>query len=432
MSRRDHLHRVALLLLAVVAITACTQPDEARIAHPPIDPQAAPDTPEPIDPGDDEPDQPDIVDDPAPDDDQIRGVWIHLFDPTLKSVASIEEAVDRVADAGANTIFAQVARRHDAYYASSVLPPTPDPELEPGLDVLDALLAAADRRDVDVHAWIGIAPTWHEVYRDLDAPDGWIASDHGMDAPTEQRWVTRDIDGSWSDYLDPALPAVREHVAAVAVEIAERYPVDGIHLDYARYPSERHGYHPVALERFAADTGRTDIPEPRDAQWSQWRRDQSRDLVAHIRAALDGLDGDITLSAAVITWGAGPTDMSPEAFAATRPGTEALQDWPSWTRDGIVDMVVPMNYFRAHDTDQADWFAQWLAYENELASTSTTAVVPGVGGWLNRPDAVTAQIAAAIAAADGAVVYSYQQPADTDGGEVWRTLAQRGWDGNGE
>ncbi len=430
MPPRGLLHRVALALLVVLA-AACATPDEARVAHPPMERPTAPESPAPDGTVEVEPGPPPDVEEPEAPDDQIRGVWIHLFDPTLKSAASIEQAVDVIADAGANTIFAQVARRHDAYYASQILPPTPDPELEPGLDVLDALLAAAERRNLDVHAWIGIAPTWHEVYADLDPPAGWVATEHGVDAPVEQRWVTRGVDGAWSDYLDPALPQVREHVAAVAVELAERYPVDGIHLDYARYPSERHGYHPAALDRFAAETGRTDVPEPRDEQWSQWRRDQSRDLVAHVRGALDETGRDVTLSAAVITWGAGPADMSPDAFARTRPGAEALQDWPSWVREGIVDMAVPMNYFRAHDTDQANWFAQWLAFENELASTSTTAVVPGIGGWLNQPDAVVEQIASAVAAGDGAVVYSFQQPADTDADEVWRALAQHGWDRHG-
>ncbi len=360
----------------------------------------------------------------------IRGTWIHLFDGTLKSRASIAATVDELAAAGVNTVIAQVARRHDAYYTSRVLPRTADPELEGGLDVLDELITRASAHDIAVHAWISVAPTWHGVYDDLPAPAGWVPALHGRSAPEADRWVTRSADGQWSTFLDPGVPAVHDHVAAIVTELARDYPVAGIHLDYVRYAGTNEGYHPVALERFRADTGRSGTPDPTDPEWMRWRRDQGTQIVRRARQAIDATGSDVQLSAAVITWGPGPEAAPDGTFGSTRASTQALQDWPNWVRAGLVDVLMPMNYFRAHDADQAAWFGQWLRFQAALTAETGVPVVPGVGGWLNRPAATEAQVAAAVTAAGGAVVYSYQQPTDDGSRDVWSRLAAADWYGD--
>ena len=356
-----------------------------------------------------------------------RGAWIHLFDGTLKSRSSIEAAVTELAAAGADTIIAQVTRRHDAYYNSSVLPRTVDPFMSDNLDVLEILTDAAHLRGMRVHAWITVAPTWHAVYEDLDHPEGWMATTHGLLAPEEDRWVTQTIDGDWDEYLDPGLLEVHDHVAAIAAEIVDRYPVDGIHLDYVRYASERHGYHPAALARFHTETGRTDIPDPDDLEWVEWRQAQTHQLVRHVADALGGTSREVAFSAAVITWGAGPSAATADAFSVTRTATDALQNWPSWVRDGLVDAVVPMNYFRAHVDEHAAWFDQWLAFGAELTASTDVLIVPGIGGWLNEPDAMVEQVVAAMATGDGAIIYSFQQPTRDESRGVWAELAAGPW-----
>lgn len=39
------------------------------------------------------------------------------------------------------------------------------------------------------------------------------------------------------------------------LEIVEKYPVAGIHLDFLRYPGSEFGYHPQVLERFEEEHG---------------------------------------------------------------------------------------------------------------------------------------------------------------------------------
>lgn len=355
----------------------------------------------------------------------LRAAWVHLFDGSLTTRAGIAEVVAELDAAGADAVIAQVARRHDAYWDSGVIPRTGDPGVEADLDVLDVLITEADAVGMDVHAWIGVAPTTHHVYDTFPAPAGWVGATRGPSAPEADRWVTRTASGEWTDYLDPALPAVRDHIAGIAVELAERYDIAGVHLDYARYDGAESGYHPEVLARFAAETGREATPSAGDPEWSQWRRDQVTALVARVRAALDG--HDVALSAAVITWGAPPSDDSDAAWALTRPGRDALQDWPSWVRDGLVDAVMPMNYFRAAEPEQAAWLTGWLAFQSRLSADHDALVVPGLAGYLNTPADALAQIHEATATGDGAVMYSYQQPTLDESRGIWSDLASSGW-----
>ncbi len=362
----------------------------------------------------------------------MRAVWVHLFDDALKSRASIGHLVDELVAADATAVVAQVARRHDAYHAGGALPRTTDPRLEDGLDVLAELLEQAHARDLEVHAWISVAPTWHDVYEGLPQPAGWVPAAHGRRAPESQRWVSRTAAGEWTDYLDIGLPEVHAHVASVVGELVTRYAVDGVHLDYVRYAGADHGYHPTALDRYRTETGATGTPAPSDPGWSDWRRAQGRAVLQAAGAAIDAAGSDAALTAAVVTWGAGPEGSG--GFDGTRTATEALQDWPGWVRDGLVDAVLPMNYFRAHVPEQAAWFTQWLRFEAELAAASDVRIVPGVGAWLQSEAAVLDQVGEAMAAADGAAVYSYQQPTDSEVARedgvvrrIWERLARTGW-----
>jgi uncharacterized lipoprotein YddW (UPF0748 family) len=422
--------RRTLLLLTLLLLVACatggdgdgtadSPPADDPVAIDPVEePPAEEPDPEPAPHADADPpadDGGDAAPGPAPDAQHPaagfeRAVWVHLFDASLKSRPALERLVDELARADATAVIAQVARRHDAYYRSEVLPATADPDLEPGLDVVAELTRLAHAAGIEVHAWISIAPTWHAVYDDLPAPAGWLPAAHGRAAPEADRWVSRTVDGTWSEYLDPGLPDVRAHVRDVVTELATRTEVDGIHLDYARYASDREGYHPAALARFRTETGSTGTPAPDDATWSAWRRAQTQSLVAEARAAVDTAGREVALSAAVIAWGAGPGELG--GFAATRTAREALQDWPGWARDGLVDAVLPMVYFRDHVGEQAGWFQDWLDFQAALATEADAHVVPGIAGWLNTQDAVFRQLGAAAEVADGVALYSYQQPAD--------------------
>ena len=142
------------------------------------------------------------------------------------------------------------------------------------------------------------------------------------------------------------------------------YDVDGINLDYVRYPdfnsTTTHsdwGYSETSLARFRALTGRTDTPVPSDPQFSDWRRTQMTSLVRKIYLGIWEVDRQVRLSMDGITYSFGPQTMG--SWEQTRPYAEVLQDWKGWQDEGIMDTVVAMNYKRNWLPDQKQMYEEW-------------------------------------------------------------------------
>ncbi len=152
-------------------------------------------------------------------------------------------------------------------------------------------------------------------------------------------------------FLSPALPEVRRYLARVVEEFLRKYRVDGIHLDYIRYPSSDTGFEAYAREAFSTlyrvdpvdifkpdriDSVSGEAPDRTslERQWHQWRKQQVTDLLREIREVQELISPEATLSVAVI----------PEL---ERARSVYGQDWAAWANEGLVDLVVTMSYSRS-------------------------------------------------------------------------------------
>ncbi len=280
--------------------------------------------------------------------DEIRAAWVVRH--ALASKNDIDRVVDYAVRARFHLLFAQVRGRGDAYYQSALEPAASELELPvESFDPLAYLLTRAHSEGIAVHAWINVCYVWsdpenappsdHIVTRH---PDWLMADKHGirMDHRSIREWKRRGLEGY---YVSPGNPAVREHLVAVVRDIVTRYRVDGVHLDYVRYPGGgfdysagprtefklRYGIDPLELSIGGDDVdmlGEEGIALL-DSVRVEWQVAQLDSLVAMTRRAVGGLP----LSAAVI----------PD-FVRAR--AEKGQDWPAWVHRGDVDFVVPMAY----------------------------------------------------------------------------------------
>ena len=195
--------------------------------------------------------------------------------------------------------------------------------------------------------------------------------------------------------------------------------MDGIHFDYIRYPETEDrlprgsavGYNAVAVARFQRATGRTDVPPPGDEAWMAWRRRQISDLVRRVVIESKAINPRIVISAALIPWGAPPTNE--RNFADAAPMQRVFQDWHQWLRDGLLDLAVPMNYARETDARVREWFDGWILWEKRHSHGRQLAI--GLGAYLNAPQDLLAQIDRARQAhggrrADGMSFFSYATP----------------------
>ena len=164
------------------------------------------------------------------------------------------------------------------------------------------------------------------------------------------------------------------------VEMAVKYPIDGVHFDYIRYPDRNSCYCDGCRQRFEQASGSpvTDWPTDviqgaRREAYSQWRCDQITAIVKKTREELKKVRPNVKLSAAVF----------PEyPMCKTNVG----QDWVSWTKKGYVDFVCAMNY-----TPDVEAFARMIAAQREHIGQDFP-LYPGIAEYRNTPDGTISQI----------------------------------------
>lgn len=365
---------------------------------------------------------------------ELRAVWVDAFHDGFKTPQQVDDLLTWARRANLNALFVQVRRRGDAYYLKSFEPRAEDPDLAPGFDALQYLIDKAHQgpQRLQVHAWLATLPIWWQRDTPPTAPNHAFNL-HGLQAAPDQTWLMYRDDGeAWAGndtggiyYLDPGNPDVQSYTTEVYLNLLRNYDVDGIHLDQVRYYEGdplRWGYNPTSVARFNAEFGHdpTMQPAPSDPDWIAWRRDQVTALVRRIDTEAKAIKPKVAVTAAVVTWGRGPLTLSD--WQRQAPYAAVLQDWQTWLRDGIVDYLLPMNYYRENE-EQASWFDNWTQWQVKYASKR--GIVLGLGSYLNSQDGVFAQLNRARAlGALGVALYSYAVPdADLENASTGDRLA---------
>ena len=128
------------------------------------------------------------------------------------------------------------------------------------------------------------------------------------------------------------------------------YDVDGIHLDQVRYYEGdplRWGYNPTSVARFNAQLR----PRPGDAASADRSavdrlaaRPGHRAGASNLYSQTKAIKPNVAVTAAVVTWGRGP--QTADDWERQAPYAAVLQDWRAWLQEGIVDYLLPMDYYR--------------------------------------------------------------------------------------
>jgi uncharacterized lipoprotein YddW (UPF0748 family) len=344
---------------------------------------------------------------------EVRGLWV--VRTALVSPEAVDRVVDDAADAGFNAVFVQVRGRGDAFYRSALAPRSPLLERQArDFDPFRRLLARARMRRRSVHAWVNVLLTAHfgqPLPRGhvLEKHPEWImvpksAATAALVAGGSRRLqlvesagrAEGDVEGY---YLSPAVPAVGDHLEAVVREIVRSYPVDGLHLDFIRYPGPTFDYSRPALEAFRRSTGGSDLiagPALRPAAWDAFRREVLTALTTRLADAARAARPGLLLSAAV----------APDEAQAV---SQKFQDWPRWLERGVIAALCPMTY-----TPDSRLFALQLEAARERTGAGR-ALWAGIGAYrLDVAGIVEKVTLARRAGAEGVVLFSHESltPAD--------------------
>ncbi len=326
----------------------------------------------------------------------VRGVWVTAWTPGLRTPEEIDATLDAAQKAGINTLFWQVRKTGDAYYSSSIEPLGDG--VPPGFDPLAYGIKEAHRRHMKLHAWVNMLRVW-KIEKLPSDPKHLVLS--------KPEWLSCDFSGKTVSadgmFLDPGIPEVRAYLVRLIADISKRYSIDGIHLDFIRYPGTEWGYSNLALKYYAQDTGQTDRPQPTDARFAKWRRDRVTLLVKAIKSVVKK-----PVTVAAVCWGQNQTN-----FSNSSAYTRAFQDWSSWCSSGLIDAVVPMCYLKEGDKRYAAWFREWVSAFTTHASGKPVYV--GVAAYLNTPQQTIAQMKVVSQAGHGGfVLFSFNQSPQRD------------------
>lgn len=301
---------------------------------------------------------------------EIRAAWLTTLGgmdwPSAKAVSAsgikkqqeeLCHILDELQQANFNTVLFQTRLRGDVIYPSQFEPfaesLTGTEGKNPGYDPLRFAIEECHKRGMELHAWIVAIPIGNtRQVRTL-----------GKNALTRKHpSLCKQFNGSW--YLDPGNPETDDYLANIVREIVSGYDVDGIHLDYIRYPEQG--------ERFPDQSTYHKYGKKQDLK--QWRRNNITRIVRRIYTETKSLKPWVKVSSSPIGKYRDTGRYSSQGWNAY---DEVYQDAQQWLREGIHDALFPMMYFRGNHfyPFALDW------KENKNGRW----IVPGLGIYFLHP-----------------------------------------------
>ncbi|MBU4198464.1 MAG: family 10 glycosylhydrolase [Verrucomicrobia bacterium] len=298
---------------------------------------------------------------------EFRGVWNHTG--TGLYPGNWNATCQALSESGFTAVFPNLAWAGTAHYASQYVPASSTARKYG--DQLKQSAAAARRYGLELHVW--------KICWNLgQAPDSLV------DQLRKAGRLQKTDDRQTLKWLCPTHPENIAQELNMISELITSARVDGIHLDYMRYPSAHACFCSGCRQRFEQWRGRSvrDWPdsvksgELKDS-FATWRRNQITGFLRSTRDLLRRRNPGIKLSAAVYP-------NYPECSVGMG------QDWGLWLKEGLVDFVCPMDYA----DDSAAFKA--LVRRQTMLPKSRGRVFPGIGVTATEsrlaPDQVIEQI----------------------------------------
>lgn len=280
---------------------------------------------------------------------ELRGVWIttHVSldwpnrtqTPAQQQLA-LKGILDHNKATGMNAAYFQVRSQSDAMYPSALEPwsyyltnkqgTAPAPFWDP----LQFAIAESKKRGMEFHAWINP----YRAVATLANSNNPAQYSSGHVSKTHPEWM---LTVGTVQILNPGLPAVRDHVTSVVVDIVKRYDVDGIHFDDYFYPNGTTGddaaYNADPRGFPATTAGRAD-----------WRRDNVNMLIKRVSDSINILKPWIKFGVSpsgIYRSSTDPSVGSPTSAGALQHYSALFADTKKWIQSGWVDYLTPQVYW---------------------------------------------------------------------------------------
>jgi uncharacterized lipoprotein YddW (UPF0748 family) len=295
---------------------------------------------------------------------EVRAVWLTTVNsldwPTSLDAEeqrqSLKEIVRKLKEANFNTIYFQVRSRADAMYRSSFEPwaqqLTGALGKDPGWDPLQFLIEEAHINRIEVHPWVNTYIAWTKKEPPARSKPLHVYYEH-------PEWLQQVNGESW---FDPGIPAARNYVLRVVLEIVDRYDIDGIQFDFIRYTSK-----PFPDEGTFKIYGNGSRRE-------DWRRE-------NINRFVKAFHDSVIARKPMLKIGAAPIGIYKNFPGAKgqQSYSELYQDSRKWISEGWMDYLVPQIYWTLGTTPGDPDFN--IVVKEWAANSSNRQIIVGVGAF---------------------------------------------------
>jgi len=265
---------------------------------------------------------------------KTRAVWIPIWEITTQGKA--DSILTEINNNNINQILLQIRYRGDAAYTPNKVSnfylnneksyfAIKDSLFDP----LDYIISQCENSKLEIYAWVTTFIITGHKLDNLNPEHVYF---------TKPEWVTCDFSQEKMNhetymgaYLDPGIPEVHEYTRNVILDLVSNYPLDGIHLDYIRYPDSHYGFAKLAMEAYRKDVKFQDA----DA-WKQWKEDQVTNFMKDLYSNIKKISPDTQVTAAVIS--------------NLEEAERYSQNWIKWLQEGYLDQAYLMEYSTSTST----------------------------------------------------------------------------------
>ena len=232
--------------------------------------------------------------------------------------------LDRLQQANINVVILQTRIRGSVIYPSDI--ETWDETITgragraPSYDPLAFAIDECHRRGMELHTWLVSIPLGTSQRQ---------RSYGTMSVTRRHPTLTKTVGGEV--FMIPGQPGTADYIASIAREIVERYDVDGINLDYIRYPESSYRFSDDNL--YKTSTGMTK---------AEWKRENITRIVRRVHDEVKAVKPWVKLSSS-------PVGKYRSLTRYRSGGWDCFdgvyQDPQAWLHDNIQDILFPMMYF---------------------------------------------------------------------------------------
>lgn len=285
---------------------------------------------------------------------EVRAVWLTTIGgldwPTRSAQnaagwerqrTELRQQLDALQRAGINTVIVQTRIRGTVIYPSALEPMddcfTGLPDMRPDYDPLQFCIDECHQRGMECHAWVVCFPVGKFAQQKRYGRQAINLRRPDLVQKTTEQWV-----------MDPAKEGTATYLADLCEEIVQHYDVDGVQLDYIRYPEKEVGF-------------RTRLP------LSERQACVTR-CVRAIHSRIKKIRPWVKLSCSPVGKYA---DLPRQSSYGWNARDAVAQDVDLWLREGLMDWIAPMMYFQGKHfyPFACDWMERSLG----------RPVVPGLG-----------------------------------------------------